>query len=548
MILPRIKQYKETTDTIVFPCNIRLALPSVHAARALKLATLFFPACHFSLAENNAHITAVIVPKKKHAEEYRLLVEKNGIYIEYADYLGLRNALATLSMAATVTEDGLCLPCLDSYDFPVSDHRGIMLDLARGIKPLDVLTADMILIAKSKMNILHFHLADNRGMSVRLEWLPEEYLLENCYSKDDMKRVVELAEILGLEIIPEFDLPAHSNKLITCFENFACNGVDPDGEAKWAVCAGTEAVYEFYDRIIRELADLFPGRYFHVGGDELEHRNSPALGHLCHWEYCSKCRKKMEEEGLLDRQELFYYLMNRVYESVKKAGRTMVMWGDQVDSNYPVSIPTDVILQYWKIRVKGKTPEEKPTLKTQLKMGYRAINSAVPDTYVDLPAYMNQQSLSDWRWDTRPEIDAENAHQILGSEICAWEYGNPRYAHYDQSLAPEIVTAGDKQWNGDVLPIDEAYERALTGAVLGRGGSEINLFACVGGIFPPRTEESAHWETLTCTKDEVEKTLAQLEGFKPLDFGQEFRLNTYKAMLKKTLAEWDEKKTDAKKA
>lgn len=545
MVLPRIKKLQTLDGSFLLPYDIKLSVSDTFAENAKELTALFLPKTSVVLAADGAHIVATQAEQQKHPEEYSLVVSPSGIQITYCTYIGLRNALATVSMMASATAEGYALDCVQAEDYPVSQHRGIMLDLARGIKPLDILMADMVLIAKAKMNILHLHLSDNKGMSVRLDWLPEAYLWENCYTKDDMRRLIRLAEILALEIIPEFDLPAHSKKLTACMPEFACDVDDTEENTRWTVCAGTEEVYAFYEKVIAELAELFPGKYFHIGADELEFRNRPEIKQLCHWNYCRKCQAKMAKEGLKDRQELFYYLINRVHAMVKKSGKTMIMWSDQLDFTRPAGLPTDIIMQYWLNPTPGRGTVENYSMNSHLAYGYKVINSYFKETYIDFPRYMNEEHLADFRWDQRPEIEPQYAENVLGFEICAWEYGNAaKYQHYNRSLAPTLVAAADKQWNGDVMVFDKAYRVALTDAVLGNiAPHNVDLFHCVGSIMPPKDDSYAHWDKLTCSKEDVENTLARLQALTPMDFGQAFRVNAYIDMLEHILQEWDTART-----
>lgn len=546
MVLPRIKTAEYADGTLLLPYDLRLSVCPELAGKVKALISLFLPTSQVNIVEENAHITAVETVQQTHPEEYTLLIDSKGIQITYCTYSGLRNGLATVAMMASATEEGFLLKQVTAKDHPVSEYRGIMLDLARGIKPLDILKADMVLIAKAKMNVLHLHLSDNKGMSIRLDCLPEAYLWENCYSKDDIRSIVNLADVLALELIPEFDLPAHSKKLTNTLPALACDVDDTEENTRWTVCAGSEETYEFYEKVIAEMAQLFPGKYFHIGGDELEFRNRPEIKQLCHWNYCRKCRQKMQEKNLVDRQELFYYLINRVHAMVKKAGKTMIMWSDFLDFTRPAGLPTDIVMQYWRKASPGRGTIENYSMNSHLAMGYKVINSNYKDTYIDFPNYMNEERLSDFRWDQRPEIEPQYAGNVLGCEICAWEYGNAaKYQHYNRSLAPTLVATADKQWNGDVMVFDKAYRIALTDAVLGCiAPHDMDLWQCVGSIMPPKDDSYAHWDKLTCTKEDVIQTLARLQTLTPMDFGQNFRLHAYIDMLEHIVEEWDSARTD----
>ena len=139
----------------------------------------------------------------------------------------------------------------DFYDEPAMNHRGVMIDLARGIPTKERFIDDIILIAKAKFNILHLHLTDNGGSAIKLSSLKEEMYIKNAYEISEMKELVDLCDALCLEIIPEFDVPGHSNKLISNYQALAC---EPEFTEKcdWALCAGEEETYILVEKIINE--------------------------------------------------------------------------------------------------------------------------------------------------------------------------------------------------------------------------------------------------------------------------------------------------------
>lgn len=534
MVLPQVKNIN-TERTFLLPFEMKVCVSLDIRENFHALLGRFFPNSTAAFTyKTNPHIMATKTSKKVNDEEYHLEISENGIYIEYYSYLGLRNAAATLAMMATACKDGYLLKPAVIDDYPAVSHRGTMLDLARGVKPYDTLVSDMILIAKSKMNYLHLHLFDSKGVCMQLDSIPEQCHLPNAYTKEQMKELVKIAEVLGLELIPEFDMPAHAKKLSSVVDEISCDIPDDIEDTKWTVCPGSDKTYELYDRVITELVEIFPCKYFHIGGDELEFADLPRLKQMCHWDSCSKCKKKMQEEKLADRQELYYYFIMRIYEMVKKAGRTMVMWSDQIDCNRPCPLPRDIIMHFWRVAEKGRGPVENCSMNAQLKMGYKVINSHFPETYVDLDEYMSQQTIADWRWDKRPECDDELAQNILGTEVCAWEYGNfPEYEHYDRTLAPNVVIMGDKLWNGTDLVFDEEYEKSLTRAVLGADTPKgLNIFKCFGSIIPPRSKDLAYYDKIKASKAEIEETLALLETIKPSDLGSRQRADAYKEGLK----------------
>ena len=534
MVLPQVKNFKKES-AFTLPFNMKVCVSEAHRKNFHELLGQFFPGATATFVyKTKPDVMATKVLKKTSDEEYLLKIKADGIYIEYSSYLGLRNAAATLSLLAKKTDKGFAFDAATIEDYPVLKHRGAMLDLARGVKKFETLLADMVLCAKSKMNYLHLHLFDSKGVCMEMDSLPEEIRLPNYYTKDQIREIVRFAEVLGLEVIPEFDMPAHAKKLSSVVDEISCDIPDDIEDTKWTVCPGSDKTYELYQNVINELVELFPCNYFHIGGDELEFADLPRLKQMCHWDNCSKCKKKMQEENLKDRQELYYYFIGKIHEMVKAAGRTMIMWSDQIDCNRECPLPRDIIMHFWRVAEKGRGPVENCSMNAQLKMGFKVINSHFPETYIDLDEYMSEKTIADWRWDKRPECDDELAANIFGSEVCAWEYGNHKeYSHYDRSLAPNIVIMGDKLWNGSELVFDEEYEKSLTSAVLGQDAPEgLNIFKCFGSIIPPRSEDCAYYDNIKCSKEEIKETLALLKTMHTEDYGSRMRADAYIESLK----------------
>ena len=532
MMIPRAKLADTMGGIVNLPLHLTFSADSF-AEKAAKLLSLLLPQCSVSVVAGKGAVRAFLDPKMA-PESYTLAAELGVVRIGYSDYAGLRNALAAFSQLVRLTGDGFTMPSVKIEDAPAVPHRGVMLDIARGVKRFDQFCSEMILMAKARMNVLHIHLSDGQGLGICLDSAPEAMRLPGAYTKAQVKQLVELADILGLELIPEFDMPAHSNSLLKALPELRCS-VDPEVyTSPWTVCAGKEAVFALFEKIVAEICDLFPGKYFHMGGDELDFADVPKINQLCYWDLCPDCKKRMEEEGLADRSELYYYFVKRIHAMVTKQGRRLAMWSEQMDADKEELLPRDILMQFWRTAGKGRGPVHSCSMRQQLERGYEVINSYYPETYIDVESYISEEKLRSWRWDTRPECDPADAHRILGSELCCWEYGNEAgYPHYWASLPSGILMMADKLWNGDELPDTREYSEALTRAVLGAGVPEsFNIWPCFGGRIPPRTSKfNVYEDAVTATKIEREEVLAVLADesrFAPNDFR---RACAYKARL-----------------
>ncbi len=516
-MIPATQRMTLTGGSLFLPYTMRLDAPQ-WPDKACRCASLLLDAVVTS--GEDPHV--VTRPAPLPPEGYRLTVADT-VTVEYSDYPGLCHGLATLSGLLTATEGGYTLSRCVVEDAPAAKHRGVMLDVARGIQPLDELLDDMVLIARARMNTLHLHLFDSVGCAVALDCLPPALILEDHYTREDVAAIVDRADVLGLELIPEFDLPGHSRKMTAVFPDLACPVEGYNGG--WDTCPGTEETFRLYEAIIREMVALFPGgRYFHVGGDELEFTDIPSLDIFCYWDNCPRCRRRMEQEGLADMRELYYYVMTRMNELVRSLGRRMIMWNDQIDLTRPCSLPRDILVHFWRIACPGRGPSE-GTFADLADMGFSLINSHFLEAYIEEEGEMSEETIRDWRWDMRPGCAEEHRHQVMGGELCVWMYGptaDPKWDRHDfdfinRELPSAVMLMGDTLWTGREFTYDHSFYQALTRAVLGPHTPEgLNVFAAFGGAMPPKNNTTfAHHDKVTLSDEELADLEATLRRMPP---------------------------------
>lgn len=552
VVLPRVKECKINDNSYIIPFEMKITVKEEYKDRIRKLTELFFQNAKPVFGDSG---NIVIVDNCDKTEKYSIEISESGINIECGNYLALRNAFATLAFAVKPHSKGYIAECCAISDEPSCGFRGIMLDLARGAKPYGTLIEDIILCGKLKYNVLHLHLFDSEGLCVKLDSVPEVCCVDNYYSKEQMKNIVQLAEVLGLEIIPEWDMPGHSSSLFMGIEGMECDIPEESERFVWAACVGKEKTYEVYEAIIKELVDLFPGRFFHIGGDEVHFEDGRPYGYICHWMECADCRRVMEENGLKDIFDLYNYFVLRIYKIVKKTGRTMMMWSDWLDCTKPGVLPKDIIMHFWRTASEGRGPYINSSMNNQLKMGYKVINSYYEDTYFNNELYISTEKLPEWSWLERPETDKELKGNILGSTGCCWEYGNlERYPHYDRTFAPTAVLFADKLWNDDKITYDNReYIYAVNKTIFGISTpDQFDVFVCIGNIIPPRETKPrfifaqtvltdiAYFDRISCTGDEVRAKSKVLRKMASEDPNTEIRVNYFADFLERIAARIDE--------
>lgn len=427
---------------------------------------------------------------------YRLQIADN-CEICYGDDEGVRNALATLIVLMQYKDGAYILPCQDIEDYPDCLHRGVMIDLARGLPNQERLKEDLKRLSLAKCNKVHFHLMDEEGICYRSEVLPfeEEIRDTKIYSKQDLKNLVTYCKDLGIQVIPEIEFPAHANALTKIYPQLKCQ-TSLEEQSGWTVCMGNEATYVFFEKLIEEVCEIFPSEYIHIGGDEHAFNDVPALRRWYYWNDCKVCRERMEKENLANERELFYYGVKRLHAIVKKAGRKMILWNDELDVSKPIDIPKDVTVQYWRIANENRGPRKNCSYKKLLQQGFDVICSPFEYLYIELEKYANPEKIASFDYKAYGNGE-EYAQNVIGCEVCAWEYGNPAYSHYLYSFTPSTVLLLAKMWDRKDVVFNKAYRETLTKLVIGvNTPKNYNLFELFGSIMPPRIKGQITYATM----------------------------------------------------
>lgn len=302
-------------------------------------------------------------------EAYVLEVSPKEILIHAADRRGFFYALQTLRQmlppaierAARIANIEWSVPSLVIRDEPRFGYRGLLLDAARFFIPKENVLRIIDCMAMLKVNKLHFHLTDDNGWRVEIKKYPrltevgawrvdhtdvpfhsrrnpkpgEATPIGGFYTQEDIREIVAYAAEREIEVIPEIDMPAHSNAALAAYPHLACPvvkdfiGVLPGlggDNAKIIYCAGNDSVFTFLQNIMDEILALFPSRYIHLGGDEAQ---------KTYWKQCPLCQARMKKEHLPNEEELQGYFMKRMAKYVQSKGREVIGWDELTNAELP---------------------------------------------------------------------------------------------------------------------------------------------------------------------------------------------------------------------
>jgi len=439
------------------------------------------------------------------SEIYSVRVLEDGILIGFRDARGAVNAAATVALM--LRKDQL-YPC-EIVDYPSCEYRSLMIDMARGLPTYEDIEAVVRYMALAKFNRLHLHLCDSKGPCFASDAVPEyKYMGEGGQCEKAMlARIDELCHSYAIEIVPEIEIPAHATALCSVHPEFKC-GVE--NAHVWTLCPSSEGVWEFYEALVAEVAQTFPrSEYIHIGSDELEFLDQ-AKPRICHWDECPKCRALREREGLADKREEFYYLINRMHDIVRAHGKKMMMWNDQIDVSKEVPISRDIIVECWRVAKEGRGPNKGCSLDKLLDHGFKVINASFENAYFDDEAYMSSEKMKTWS----PLVKqcGECAQSIIGAEACAWEFGNYGEYPFYGYVAPSVIAIfGDKLWGLRDMEYTDQYKAALSEFIFGT--AELSeVFDYVGDVIPPRcADRYTYADASTLSPETIHKCIDKLK-------------------------------------
>lgn len=300
------------------------------------------------------------ISKDLSPEAYRLTVDADGVSVEAGGSAGAFYALQSVRLAIQ-PQDKTGIPRMYVADRPRFGYRGLMVDVSRYFVGKEELMKIIDCMSVLKLNKLHLHLTDDNGWRLEIKKYPrltsvgawrvnqtdrpfpdrrnpepgEPTPIGGYYTQEDMKEIIRYAAGRCIEIIPEIDMPGHSNAALAAYPELACPSVDKhicvvpgmgQGSGNIIFCAGNEETFRFLEGVIDEVAELFPSHYIHLGGDEAWKE---------YWKKCPRCADRMKQEGITHIEELQSYFMRRMSKYVQSKGKQVMGWDELTNTPCP---------------------------------------------------------------------------------------------------------------------------------------------------------------------------------------------------------------------
>ena len=393
-------------------------------------------------------------------EAYILDITPKGVTIKTLSEAGEFYARQTLRQ---MTADGKVkeIRCCRITDAPRFPYRGLHFDVSRHFRSVDFLKKQMDAMAFFKMNRMHIHLTDAAGWRLQIDayprltgfaaWRPQRTWKEwwngdrhyaeegsagaygGYYTKDDIRELLAYAAERHIEIIPEIEMPRHSEEVLAAYPELGCSG-EPYKDSDF--CVGSEEVFTFLQTVLDEVMELFPSEYIHIGGDEAG---------KAHWKTCPKCQQRMKDEGLKDVDELQSYMIRRIGEYVSSKGRRIVGWDEILDGG----LAPGATVMSWRGTEGGIEA---------MSMGHDVIMSPGRYCYLDhtqdapfrepesIGGYLPLDSVYVYE-PIEKSMPEDIRHHLLGVQANLWTEYIPEDAHAEYMYWPRAFAIAETGWS-----------------------------------------------------------------------------------------------------
>lgn len=338
------------------------------------------------------------------------------------------------------------IPCVTVQDAPEYPIRAMHIDSARHMLPIRELKKMMRAASYFKMNTLHWHISDDQGWRIESKVFPKLHELGayrkgdhfggyrsdtiegGYYTQEEVKDFVAYCAGLGIQVIPEVDIPGHVMAILHAYPHLSCRGEPVEVVTRAAIteellCVGRDEVFDFIEALFGELLELFPAPWFHIGGDEAPKSR---------WKACPHCQRRMQEEGLSSLRELQGYVMNRVAAFLRRHGRRSIVWNDGA---YGGNLDPDIVLQVW-------FPDQDAAIDTHLAKGGQLIMSPVDRCYCDYPYGEHPQH-------GIYEMPMATDSTVLGGETLHWAEFIRTADRLQELVWPRGVALAERCWSGE---------------------------------------------------------------------------------------------------
>ena len=413
------------------------------------------------------------------SEGYTITVDADRVLVEATSPAGIFYGIQTIRKAVPVEMGAVVgLPAGIITDAPRFAYRGAHLDVCRHFFSVDSVKTYIDMLVLHNMNKFHWHLTEDQGWRMEIKQFPklteigsvrngtmirkdwnsnDSIQYGGFYTQDECREIVKYAADRYITVIPEIDMPGHMVAAVTAYPELGCTGGPYEVRTIWGVseellCAGNEKVYDFVDKVLDEVMDVFPSKDIHIGGDECPKTE---------WEKCPKCQSKIKALGLKkdDRftaeQKLQAYFTKHVDEYLTKHGRNAIGWDEILEGG----VSENATVMSWRGESGGI---EAARLKHRVIM--------TPNTYCYFDYYQSKDRDNEpfaiggflpikhvYDYEPLPaNLTPEEQSYIWGVQCNVWTEYISTFSQVQYMMLPRGAALSEVQWS---LPEAKDYEK-----------------------------------------------------------------------------------------
>ena len=390
-------------------------------------------------------------------EAYQLSIDRKKITIRAQNASGIFYGLQTLRQMlffAKQSDGKGKIPCVEIKDQPRFVWRGFMVDESRHFFGKEKIEQLLDIMALHKLNIFHWHLTDEPGWRIEIKKYPNLTLIGGkgnwhdpeapvkFYTQEEIREIVKYAGDRFIKIVPEVDMPGHGAAANRAYPEFS-SGSEPKNNI-FTFNAGKEGTYSYLTNILREVSELIPSGYLHVGGDEVSF-------HYNEWSNNQDVQKLMKREHLTDIKAVESYFNRRMADSIKSLHNVLVGWDEIVDTRLD---PANSVVMWWRHENTGQLLKAfdhnyKVVLCPRVPLYFDFMQDESHQWGFKLPgAGCNEESVYNFPPDTLPGLK-QKANQVLGIQANLWSEMIQNNVRFDYMTYPRISALAEAAWTPD---------------------------------------------------------------------------------------------------
>ncbi len=397
------------------------------------------------------------------AEEYYLTITPDSVVITGSDagiFYGIQTLLQLMPVESKMQFD---IPCLNIHDYPRFSWRGMHLDCSRHFFPVEFVKKYIDMMAYYKMNTFHWHLTDDQGWRIEIKQYPklteigshrketivaknfDPYIgdktpYDGFYTQEQIKEIVKYAAQRQITIVPEIEMPGHSQAAIAAYPELACFGMSYEVLTKWGVSdvvlCPTPEVIQFYENILDEVIALFPGNYIHIGGDEVPDD---------HWKKSKQVTELMLKENIKTYAGVEAYFINTIEKYLISKGKKMIGWDEILDGG----VSSNASIMSWRGTEGGIAAAKHGNYAVMTPGDYcyfdhcQSKNSMEP---LCIGGFLPLEKVYSYE-PVASELNSEQANYILGAQANVWTEYLSTNDQIEYMIFPRMLALSEVVWS-----------------------------------------------------------------------------------------------------